>query len=113
MIRLSPPERVGEFFGIYGLVGKASQVLGQLLYAAIIFLFLDTLHTGAYQLAVLSLILTMLVGLWLVWPVSDRWAGSGEVRGAAATGPAGGHGGDAGAPPPRLSPDRAPLEDRR
>jgi UMF1 family MFS transporter len=79
MIRLSPPEKVGEFFGIYGLVGKASQVLGQLLYAAIIFLFLDNLHIGAYQLAVLSLIVTMLIGLWLVWPVSDRWAGSGEV----------------------------------
>ena len=43
MIRLSPPDRVGEFFGIYGLVGKASQVLGQLLYATIIFLFLDNL----------------------------------------------------------------------
>jgi MFS transporter, UMF1 family len=79
MIRLSPPERVGEFFGIYGLVGKASQVLGQLVYAGIIFLFLDSLHILAYQFAVLSLIVTMLIGLWLVWPVSDRWAGSGEL----------------------------------
>ena len=32
MVRLSPPERIGEFFGIYGLVGKGSQVIGQLLY---------------------------------------------------------------------------------
>ena len=32
MVRLSPPERVGEFFGLYGLVGKGSQVIGQLLY---------------------------------------------------------------------------------
>jgi UMF1 family MFS transporter len=79
MVRLSPPERLGEFFGIYGLVGKASQVLGQLLYGAIIFLFLGSLGTTAYQIAILSLIVTMLIGLWLVWPVSDRWAGSGEV----------------------------------
>ena len=32
MVRLSPPQRVGEFFGLYGLVGKGSQVIGQLLY---------------------------------------------------------------------------------
>ena len=28
MVRLSPPDRIGEFFGIYGLVGKGSQVIG-------------------------------------------------------------------------------------
>ena len=39
MVRLSPPDRIGEFFGIYGLVGKGSQVVGQLLYGLIIFLF--------------------------------------------------------------------------
>ena len=65
MVRLSPPARVGEFFGIYGLVGKASQVIGQAVYGAIVFLLLDTLGTGAYQLAILSLIVTMFVGLWL------------------------------------------------
>ena len=79
MVRLSPPDRIGEFFGIYGLVGKGSQVVGQLLYGALIFLLLDRLGNGAYQVAVLSLLVTMLIGLWLVWPVSDRWAGSGEV----------------------------------
>ena len=105
MVRLSPPDRIGEFFGIYGLVGKGSQVVGQLLYGALIFLLLDRLGNGAYQVAVLSLLVTMLIGLWLVWPVSDRWAGSGEVVA----------GGDASAdaPPPRLAPDRAPLDDRR
>ena len=28
MVRLSPPDKIGEFFGIYGLVGKGSQVVG-------------------------------------------------------------------------------------
>jgi UMF1 family MFS transporter len=106
MVRLSPPERVGEFFGVYGLVGKASQVIGQLVYGLIVFLLLDSMGTGAYQIAILSLIVTMLIGLWLVWPVSDRWTGSGELHahepGSAA----------AGGPPPRLAPDRAPLDDR-
>jgi UMF1 family MFS transporter len=79
MIRLSPPARLGEFFGLYGLVGKGSQVIGQLLYGLILFLFFDTLGVGAYQLAILSLLVTMTIGLWLVKPVSDRWAGSGET----------------------------------
>jgi UMF1 family MFS transporter len=109
MVRLSPPDKIGEFFGIYGLVGKGSQVIGQLLYGALIFLLLDTLGNGAYQVAVLSLLVTMLIGMWLVWPVSDRWAGSGEVDGG---GGGGASGGATSGPPPRLAPDRAPLEDR-
>ena len=86
MIRLSPPQRLGEFFGLYGLVGKGSQVVGQLLYGLILFLFFDALGNTAYQIAVLSLLATMLVGLWLVWPVSDRWKGSGETAEATPAG---------------------------
>ena len=75
MIRLSPPAQLGEFFGLYGLVGKGSQVVGQLIYGAIVFLLFDALGNGAYQLAILSLLVTMVIGLWLIWPVSDRWRG--------------------------------------
>jgi UMF1 family MFS transporter len=78
MVRLSPPDRIGEFFGIYDLVGTGSQVIGQSLYGVILFLLLDALGKGAYQVAVLSLLVTMLIGLWLVWPVRDDWEGSGE-----------------------------------
>jgi UMF1 family MFS transporter len=104
MVRLSPPERIGEFFGIYGLVGKGSQVVGQLLYGLIIFLLIDSFGNGAYQVAVLSLLVTMLIGLWLIWPVRDDWAGSGEVVLSATMGPL--------APPERLSPAGGPLEPR-
>jgi len=79
MIRLSPPERLGEFFGVYGLVGKASQVVGSLIYGLIVYFLVTPLGNGAYQLAVLSLFGTMLIGLWLVWPVRDDWTGSGEI----------------------------------
>ena len=79
MLRLSPPERVGEFFGLYGLVGKGSQVIGTLLYGLILFIFVDRLGIGAYQVAVLSLLVTMVIGVWLVWPVRDDWAGSADV----------------------------------
>ena len=101
MVHLSPPAQLGEFFGLYGLVGKGSQVIGQLLYGALIFLLLDSFGNGAYQIAVLSLLVTMLIGLWLLWPVGDDWEGSGEI-------PTGGHGG----PPDRLAPGSAPLEPR-
>jgi UMF1 family MFS transporter len=98
MMRLSPHEQLGEFFGLYGLVGKGSQVIGQLLYGLILLLLFDSLGNGAYQFAVLSLLVTMLIGLWLVRPVSDVWHGSGEL--------------DAPHAEPlaeRLSPDVAPL----
>jgi MFS transporter, UMF1 family len=98
MVRLSPPERVGEFFGLYGLVGKGSQVVGQLLYGFTLLLFFDTLGVGAYQLAVLTLLVTMLIGAWILRPVSDKWQGSGEV--------------DVAAPPERFAPMAAPIWDR-
>jgi MFS transporter, UMF1 family len=103
MVRLSPPARLGEFFGLYGLVGKGSQVIGQLLYGVILFLLFDTMGNGAYQVAILSLLLTMGIGLWLVWPVRDGWAGSGELPG-----------GDAGhdVPPLRSTPDHVPAGPR-
>jgi len=102
MVRLSPPERLGEFFGLYGLVGKGSQVIGQLAYGAVIFLLFDSLGTGAYQVAVLSLLATMLIGAWLLLPVSDRWSGSGEMPQEHGKPPL----------PERLAPGSAPIEPR-
>ncbi|MEO5885215.1 MAG: MFS transporter [Candidatus Limnocylindrales bacterium] len=101
MVRLSPPERIGEFFGLYGLVGKGSQVIGTLLYGLTIALLLNTIGIAAYQIAVLSLLVTMVIGLWLIWPVRDDWTGSGDV-GA----------GHAVAPPERLTPGSGPVEPR-
>jgi MFS transporter, UMF1 family len=102
MVRLSPPERLGEFFGLYGLVGKGSQVVGQLAYGAVIFLLFDTLGTGAYQVAVLSLLATMIVGAWLILPITDRWTGSGEMPEHR----------EASHLPERLAPGSAPIEPR-
>ena len=101
MLRLSPPEKLGEFFGLYGLVGKGSQVIGQLLFGVTLLVFQPVLGVGAYQLAVLSLLGTMLIGAWLIRPVSDRWTGSGEL--AAPTAPT---------LPERLAPASAPIEPR-
>ena len=103
MIRLSPPARLGEFFGLYGLVGKGSQVIGQLLYGLILFLLFDTLGNGAYQVAILSLLATMVhrpvAGLAGERPL-------GRVRRGAARRP---HGRGAASAP---GPGPAPLEPR-
>jgi UMF1 family MFS transporter len=76
MLRLSPPDKIGEFFGLYGLVGKGSQVVGQTLYGVTVFLLFDTLGNGAYQVAVLTLLGTMVIGYLLIRPVRDHWSGS-------------------------------------
>ncbi len=102
MVRLSPPAQLGAFFGLYGLVGKGSQVIGQLLYGLITFTLLTSLGVGAYQVAVLSLLVTMLIGAWLIWPVRDDWSGSGEPPAAA----------EPHVPPERLAPSSAPIEPR-
>lgn len=101
MVRLSPPERLGEFFGLYGLVGKGSQVIGQALYGVTLFLLLDSLGVAAYQLAVLTLLVTMVIGYWLIRPVSDDWAGAGEAVPAADL---------ETIPPERLAPSAASIE---
>ena len=41
MYRLSPPDRLGEFYGLYGLVGKGSQVIGNLFWGVTLFLLFD------------------------------------------------------------------------
>ena len=104
MLRLSPPAKLGEFFGLYGLVGKGSQVVGQSIYGLLIWLLFDTLGTAAYQIAVLSLIVTMVIGYWLIRPVSDRW---GEIVPTDIDDAPG-----TSIPPERLAPMSAPLEPR-
>jgi MFS transporter, UMF1 family len=102
LVRLSPPEKLGEFFGLYGLVGKGSQVIGQLLFGITLLLLQPTLGVVAYQIAVISLLGTMLIGAWLIRPVDDAWAGSGELGPHA----------DVSHLPERLAPASAPIEPR-
>jgi UMF1 family MFS transporter len=78
MLRLSPPDKLGQFYGIYGLVGKASQLIGVPLFTFIVAILYPQMGTPAYQVAIMSLLVTMLIGVWLVRPVPDGWRGSGE-----------------------------------
>jgi UMF1 family MFS transporter len=75
MYRLSPPERLGEFYGLYGLVGKGSQVLGAIFWAVTLKVTFDSLGKGAYQLGIFTLLIAMLIGLFLLRPVPERREG--------------------------------------
>jgi UMF1 family MFS transporter len=75
MYRLSPPKQLGEFYGLYGLVGKGSQVLGGLLYGATIFLLHEPLGNFAYSVGLLTLLATMLIGWYLLQGVPEKREG--------------------------------------
>ncbi len=75
MYRLSPPKQLGEFYGLYGLVGKGSQVLGGLLYGGTIFFLHPVLGNGAYTVGLLTLLATMLVGWYLLQAVPEKREG--------------------------------------
>ena len=67
LLRLAPPERVGEFVGLYAMVGRFAAILGPLLWALVV----DGLGLGR-PAAVLSLLLMVAIGYWILRPVSDR-----------------------------------------
>ena len=71
LLRLTPPERVGEMFGLYGLVGKFSAVVGPIVYGAIVAVLLDGLDRGAYQVAIASLFVLLLVGIAILRGVPE------------------------------------------
>jgi MFS transporter, UMF1 family len=79
LLRLTPAERVGEMFGLYGLVGKFSAVMGPIVYGIIVANLLDGLGTGAYQVAVGSLFLLLLLGIWILRGVPEGEAANEEA----------------------------------
>jgi UMF1 family MFS transporter len=64
VVELSPPEKVGEFFGVYGLAGKMASIVGPLIWGSVVWLFQDT-QTLKYRAAVFSLLLITIITLIL------------------------------------------------
>ena len=89
MLRLTPPDRVGEFYGLYGMVGRFSAITGPLLWAGVTSVVLrhyglTSLKAGganamvvagqvrvAQGFGVISLMLMVVVSWWILRPVSD------------------------------------------
>lgn len=74
MLRLTPPDRIGEFYGLYGMVGRFSAVTGPLLWSAITYVAVS--RSGLEQLtgqalAITSLLVMVVLSYWILRPVSD------------------------------------------
>jgi UMF1 family MFS transporter len=67
MLNLSPPDRVGEFYGLYGLVGRFAAVVGPALWA----LISDTLGLGR-PMALASLIVMIAIAVWILGGVEEQ-----------------------------------------
>ena len=100
MLRLSPADKVGEFFGLYGIAGKFSAVTGPVLYGVIVSTLLDAgWGPGAYQVGILSFLVLMLIGAALLRGVAEPAQDE--------------HGHYAAVPPPdRLAPAVSPIDPR-
>ena len=70
LLALSPPERVGEFFGIYVLTDKLSAVVGPVVIGSVL-TALEGYGTLSYRIAIGSLVPIMALGLFLLLRVPD------------------------------------------
>ena len=66
MLRLSPPRQLGQFYGLYAMVGRFAAIVGPLLWTAVV----DWLGWGR-PVAILSLLVLVLVAYVVLQPVSD------------------------------------------
>lgn len=71
LISLVPHQRLGEFFGLYALSGKAAAIIGPLLWSAVVWLAADYGRAFKYKAAVAVLAVVMLAGLVVLFKVPD------------------------------------------
>jgi UMF1 family MFS transporter len=85
MLRLTPPDRVGEFYGLYGMVGRFSAVTGPLLWGFTTWITVEKSHMPVVRgeaFAILSLLGMMLVAFAILRRVSDAprdWKALGAI----------------------------------
>ena len=86
MLRLTPPGRVGEFYGLYGMVGRFSAVTGPLIWGATTWITVERsgmpVLTGE-AFAILSLLAMVIVSFLILRRVTDTprdWQALGSSR---------------------------------
>jgi UMF1 family MFS transporter len=70
VVELAPAQKVGEFFGLYGLCGKLSSIIGPLIWGITVesFYWLDN---QKYRVAIFILLLLLFTGLLILRQVPD------------------------------------------
>ena len=82
MLRLTPPSRIGEFYGLYGMVGRFAAITGPVIWALVTFLtiqVLGLLPRVGQGIGVLVLMVLMITSYIILQPVSDHrreWQGA-------------------------------------
>jgi UMF1 family MFS transporter len=74
--RLVPPDKSGEFFGFFNMMGKFAAVIGPVLMGWV------ALVTGSSRLAILSIAVLFAVGAVLLWLVNEPAASSPDRAGS-------------------------------
>ncbi|MGI9047971.1 MAG: MFS transporter [Rubrobacteraceae bacterium] len=75
LLALSPPEKLGESFGLYSIVGRLSAIMGPLLTGALLTVFGGLGEALSYRISIGSLALVMLAGMVLLARVPDARPG--------------------------------------
>jgi len=74
MLRLTPPSRIGEFYGLYGMMGRFSSITGPLIWAFVFWLTIQKIglppHVGQ-GIGVLVLLSLIIVSYVILRPVTD------------------------------------------
>ena len=71
MLRLAPPERIGEFYGLYGMVGRFSAITGPLLWGIIVGELFRGRPDIGQPVGILVMAAMVVVGYWVLRPVRD------------------------------------------
>jgi len=74
MLRLAPPDRIGEFYGLYGMVGRFSAITGPLIWAAMGWVTIEQLGLRpavGQGIALFSLLLLVILSYVILQKVSD------------------------------------------
>jgi UMF1 family MFS transporter len=74
MLRLTPPDRIGEFYGLYGMVGRFSAITGPLIWAIVTRLTITMFGMPpqiGQGIGVLVLLALILISYVILQPVSD------------------------------------------
>lgn len=83
MLRLTPPDRIGEFYGLYGMVGRFSAITGPLIWAIVTRLTINMLGLPpqvGQGIGVLVLLVLIVVSYVILQPVSDAPRGAEATR---------------------------------
>jgi len=74
MLRLTPPSRIGEFYGLYGMVGRFSAITGPLIWAIVTRVTIGGLGmtpSVGQGISVLVLLVLIIVSYVILQPVTD------------------------------------------